>query len=126
MRRIPWTRQEDDLLINLYHEYGPLWTKITQLMVNRTSRQCAERWNNTLRPGINTAPFTTSERNMIVQLYHNHGSQWSKIASHLPGRTPRMVKNSWYSMQRAEATRIRKKMSIRFLVNQRQSRHHPY
>ena len=66
---------------------------------------------------VNTAPFTVNERNMIVQLYRNHGPKWRRIASQLHGRTPRMVKNLWYSMQRAEVNRIRRKMSVRRLLN---------
>ncbi|CAG8559273.1 10087_t:CDS:2 [Paraglomus occultum] len=50
-RRIPWTRQEDEALINWHRRLGPLWTKISSKIVSRTPRQCADRWYNSLRPG---------------------------------------------------------------------------
>ena len=61
---------------------------------------------------------------MIIALYHIHGPRWSRISSQLPGRTSQRVKNCWYSMKRAEdtrirneAVRIRQQMAITRLIN---------
>jgi hypothetical protein len=34
---------------------------------------------------------------VIITLYNEIGSQWIKMASHLPGRSENMIKNRFYS-----------------------------
>ncbi|CAG8468428.1 9096_t:CDS:2 [Paraglomus occultum] len=114
MRRY-WNPQEDDLLIELYTTLGPAWGLISRNMKTRTARQCSERWYNALYPGIDNSPLDSFERNTIETMYNIYGPKWSRIASSLPGRTPRMVKSFWYQTKRAES-RIRQQMSIERLL----------
>jgi len=55
------------------------------------------RWHNHLDPNINKAPWTQEEDSLIMELYHEFGSQWNRIASSLEGRTDNSVKNHFNS-----------------------------
>ncbi|CAG8468408.1 9095_t:CDS:2 [Paraglomus occultum] len=112
-----WSPQEDANLIRLHKRYGSSWVTIARHINTKSARECADRWRNALRPGINSSPFTATERLMIISLHDIHGPRWSRIASQLPGRTARKVKNFWYSMRRAEAQNIRQQMAITRLLN---------
>ncbi|CAG8528973.1 3307_t:CDS:2 [Paraglomus occultum] len=84
-----WTKKEDRTLCELQRELGSAWTKISIIMATKTSKQCSERWNNAIRPGINSDPLSDEERTKIDLLYCDYGPQWSVIASKIPGRTSR-------------------------------------
>lgn len=43
-RNEPWTKKEDDLLIELTSMYGPKWTKITKSFTNRGVPDLAQRY----------------------------------------------------------------------------------
>lgn len=40
----PWTRQEDILLIEKFHEIGPHWSKIASYFPDRSSNNIKNRW----------------------------------------------------------------------------------
>ncbi len=40
----PWSKDEDDIVIELVHQYGPKnWTQIAAQVPGRTGKQCRER-----------------------------------------------------------------------------------
>ncbi|KAK1305039.1 hypothetical protein QJS10_CPB11g01555 [Acorus calamus] len=61
----------------------------------RCGKSCRLRWINYLRPDIKRGNFTQDEEETIIRLHHLLGNKWSKIASHLPGRTDNEIKNIW-------------------------------
>ncbi|CAG8472831.1 11373_t:CDS:2 [Paraglomus occultum] len=94
-----WSSEEDVVLIEL-NARGFGWNYIARVLnTTKTPHDCAARWNNVLRPGINDeSPFDLIERTTLNELYQTHGARWSRIASHL-GRSPRAVKEMWLQMQ---------------------------
>ncbi|CAH8381530.1 unnamed protein product [Eruca vesicaria subsp. sativa] len=97
MKRGPWSDDESErlkafILKNGHHNWKSL-PKLAGLM--RCGKSCRLRWLNYLRPGLKRGNFTKEEEDTIIHLHKVIGNKWSKIASHLPGRTDNEIKNVW-------------------------------
>ncbi|CAH8386770.1 unnamed protein product [Eruca vesicaria subsp. sativa] len=105
VKKGPWMPEEDEKLTAYINNNGyGKWRSIPQLAgLNRCGKSCRLRWMNYLRPDIRRGEFSDEEESTIVRLHALLGNKWSKIASHLPGRTDNEIKNYWN-------THMRKKM----------------
>ena len=102
-----WTQEEDMKIVKFVSENGiHLWAKLALSLPGRTGKQCRERYKNHLDPNLNKSVWTTEEDKLLIQLHHEHGSAWTKIASHFPGRTDNCVKNRWNSTLKKRIERI--------------------
>lgn len=68
--------------------------------IERTPKQCRDRWFNNLCQNGKAAPFTDPDITTIIECLSKYGNQWSKIAKHLPGRTENNIKNYMYATVR--------------------------
>ncbi|KAG5603293.1 hypothetical protein H5410_034663 [Solanum commersonii] len=106
LKRGPWSKEEDDLLINYIKKNGhPNWRALPKLAgLLRCGKSCRLRWTNYLRPDIKRGNFTHQEEDTIIKLHQVLGNSWSAIAARLAGRTDNEIKNIWH-------TRLKKKMN---------------
>ena len=111
-----WTKEEDELLIDLYNKLGKNWSSISKQMPQRTGKQIRDRFLNTLDNNLDRGKFRQEEDDLIIKWYKVYGNSWSKIAKKLKGRTGDMVKNRFYSSLKSK---VNLKKRIKFLSNKR-------
>ena len=102
-----WSEEEDALLVEAITKVadevakarrGPVWSKVSEMCnMNRTGKQCRERWVNHLDPALDWSPWREEEDAHILREYAEWGSCWARIAKGLEGRSDNMVKNRFAS-----------------------------
>ncbi|XP_027061061.2 transcription factor MYB63 [Coffea arabica] len=97
VKKGPWSPAEDYRLISFIQKQGHAnWRALPkQAGLLRCGKSCRLRWINYLRPDVKRGNFTPEEEQTIINLHNALGNKWSKIASHLPGRTDNEIKNVW-------------------------------
>ncbi|CAN0908340.1 Transcription factor MYB39 [Linum grandiflorum] len=105
VKKGPWTAEEDEKLVDFITNNGHTnWKSLPKLAgLNRCGKSCRLRWTNYLRPDIKRGKFSDDEERLIINLHSVLGNKWSRIATHMPGRTDNEIKN-YYN------THIRKKL----------------
>ena len=117
-RRAPWSKKEDEAIIELVKKYGTSnWTIIANEMANmykskhRNGKQCRERWHNHLDPKVNKENWTEEEENILFTKHLEYGNKWSEISKFLTGRTDNSIKNHFYSKLRKFIRKILKQIN---------------
>ncbi|CAN4126847.1 unnamed protein product [Withania somnifera] len=97
LKKGPWTADEDKKLINFILNNGQCcWRAVPKFAgLLRCGKSCRLRWTNYLRPDLKRGLLSEYEEKMVIDLHAQLGNRWSKIASHLSGRTDNEIKNHW-------------------------------
>lgn len=96
-KRQAWQPHEDEQVLDLVTKHGQSWALIASMMEGRTGKQIRDRYLNKLKPDIKNEEWTREEDKLLITLFKTIGRKWSKIATHLQGRTEGQVKNRFYS-----------------------------
>ena len=95
VKKHPFSVAEDMELLQFVKAQGTKNWPIIASQLNRSAKQCRERWNGHLDPTINKGPWTTSEDIILARKQNELGNKWAEISKFLPGRTDTIVKNRW-------------------------------
>ncbi|RYP51536.1 hypothetical protein DL768_003131 [Monosporascus sp. mg162] len=68
LKKGPWSKEEDALLIKLVEKHSPSWVAISQAMGTRNADQCAKRWQHSLNPELDRHPWQESENTSNTRL----------------------------------------------------------
>ncbi|GAB1294966.1 Transcriptional activator Myb [Apodemus speciosus] len=99
----PWTKEEDQRVIELVQKYGPKrWSVIAKHLKGRIGKQCRERWHNHLNPEVKKTSWTEEEDRIIYQAHKQAGQQMggNRQAAARTTRTDNAIKNHWNSTMR--------------------------
>ena len=77
---------------------------------NKSSKQCRERWVNSLCPNINKGTWSEKEEKILFLTQLKIGNKWSELAKLLPGRSENDIKNHFYSKLRKYIRKMCKKL----------------
>lgn len=61
-------------------------------------RQCKERYNNYLRPGLRQGNWSASEDMLLLKKFSELGPHWSKMVSFFIGRSETSIKNRYSTL----------------------------
>ena len=96
-----FTTSEDHQLARLVGDIGEDdWAKVASHMHNRTARQCRERWFTYLSPKVNLSAWSHDEDVILVQLFPEIGTSWSRYLAYFNNRTVNNIKNRWHTLSR--------------------------
>ena len=94
-KKHPFSVEEDLEILQFVQVHGTKNWRLIASQLNRSPKQCRERWNGHLNPTINKGPWSFEEDLILAQKQNELGNKWAQISKFLPGRTDTIVKNRW-------------------------------
>ncbi|CAN1259239.1 Transcription factor MYB39 [Linum perenne] len=119
VKKGPWTAEEDEKLVDFITNNGHTnWKSLPKLAgLNRCGKSCRLRWTNYLRPDIKRGKFSEDEERLIINLHSVLGNKWSRIATHMPGRTDNEIKNYYNTHIRKKLLQVQVMQNLLHLLN---------
>ncbi|KAJ5512745.1 hypothetical protein N7463_002297 [Penicillium fimorum] len=89
-----WTREEDERLQRAVQQLGFKWSRVATMVQCRNADQCAKRWQQALRPGLNHTSWTPEDDEILVAAIKTHDNNWKQISlSVFPDRSTHDIRN---------------------------------
>ena len=114
----PWTKAEDDRLLELAAEYGRAWTKIARSMPGRTENAVKSRISSLERS--KTKDWSPEEDARLTELRRKNFT-FEQMTKHFPGRSSHAIKKRWETLHMDELTRkLKQDLTGTVMPNQQQ------
>merc|ERR1711991_228474 len=69
----PWTKAEDEVIIESIRRGLTKWSEIADLIPGRIGKQCRERWFNHLDPRIKKGAWSEEEDKILIESQNQNG-----------------------------------------------------
>lgn len=99
VKKSPWTKEEDQLLLQLYEQYPEKWSVIARQIPGRTDDACSKRYREALDPSLNRSEWTAEEDQRLYDAYVRTGGKWREIGK-LLNRSSLASRNRWRMLER--------------------------
>jgi len=108
LRKSKWTEEEDNDLKEIvercrFGSYIP-WSKVAYFMPGRSKSQVFNRWAYSLNPSIKRGRFTKEENILMVAAVRRYGTDFSRVARFLPGRTSIQIRERYKTYLKYHST----------------------
>jgi len=95
-KRRHWTAAEDAALRAAVQKLGAKrWKLIANEIEGRDDGQCLQRWRMSLQPNIVKGKWSSEHDALLIRLVESGEKDWGKIATKIPGRTTKQVRQRW-------------------------------
>lgn len=83
VKKSAWTREEDDLLLELYKIHAAKWAVIARNIPGRTDDACSKRYREALDPSLKKDDWTPDEDEKLIAVYNRLGGKWGRVGQEL-------------------------------------------
>lgn len=108
------SNKEDCVLTRLVLNQTNIDWKITsisiskELKIERTAKQCRDRWINNLNKQSSSRLFSNTEMQLLLKIYDDIGPKWAEISVYFPFRSENFLKNHLNATIRRNVRRFNK------------------
>lgn len=93
-----WSQEEDAFLVSAVANLGAQnWRAVAVYVSTRNHAQCLQRWAKVLKPGLKKGSWTIAEDSLLTSLLQSGCTNWTSIASKIPGRTSKQSRERWFN-----------------------------
>ncbi|KIJ21484.1 hypothetical protein PAXINDRAFT_104614 [Paxillus involutus ATCC 200175] len=103
VKKTAWTKEEDNLLLELYGVHPAKWAVIARNIPGRTDDACSKRYREALDPTLKKDEWTPEEDEKLIQAYKRLGGRWGQVGLELQ-RSGLGCRNRWRLLERKRMT----------------------
>ena len=93
-----WSEHEYLKLVALVRDYGENWEKISEHFVNKTAKQCMQKFKNSAR-SAKKGNWTEEEDQILMEWIKNHGpNKWTECSKNIRGRCGKQCRERWVNI----------------------------
>ncbi|KAJ6247000.1 snRNA-activating protein complex subunit 4 [Anaeramoeba flamelloides] len=75
LKKGKWSKEEDEMLKKYQRKYTNNWKIISKHLKNRTSKQCRERWKNSLDPNLKKGKWSEKEDQTLIEKHSEYAKE---------------------------------------------------
>eukprot|EP01028_Stygiella_incarcerata_P000307 TRINITY_DN10345_c0_g4_i1.p1 TRINITY_DN10345_c0_g4~~TRINITY_DN10345_c0_g4_i1.p1 ORF type:complete len:494 (-),score=129.63 TRINITY_DN10345_c0_g4_i1:24-1505(-) len=94
---IPWTKLEDEKLLEAIQVYGlSRWKEVADVVGTKSANSCYQHWTRVLDPSISKKKFSEKELLHLAWVVAKYGEhRWKSVANDMVGRTDTQCRARW-------------------------------